>query len=220
MRQRTTKWITPVALIGALAISARGTPQEQQQESAKTDKPTFTKIDVPFPGAVGSLALDINPQGDIVGEYLDSSFNLHNFLLSQNGFSNIDPPGGRGPAFFFAAGNMGINPQGEIVGNFVNSSGNDRGFLLSHGTYTTIDAPGASDLTFGTWAAGINPRGDIVGFYFDSSGNTHGFLLSKGTFTKIDFPGGSLTQVNGINPGGDIVGDYTDSSGNTHSFLL
>src|ERR1700733_13826431 len=108
----------------------------------------FTEIDVPFSGATGTAALGINSQGDIVGVYQDSSFNLHNFLLREGNFSNIDPPGGNGPALLFLVSPMGINPSGDIVGNYSDSSGN-HGFLLSRGTYTTIDAPGASQIFTG-----------------------------------------------------------------------
>jgi hypothetical protein len=183
----------------------------------------FTKIDVPFPGASGTFALGINPQGDIVGQYFDSSFVPHSFLLSHGTFSNIDPPGSSAP--FLGLGTaMGINPQGDIAGSSVDSSGIGHGFLLRNGTYETINAPGATP-PFGTGLSGINPQGDIVGFYEGSTGTDHGFLLSKGTFTNIDvpeslgaFPGSTIAS--GINPQGDIVGFYVDSSGTFHGFLL
>jgi hypothetical protein len=50
----------------------------------------FTQIDVP--GSVFTIANGINPQGDIVGAYVDSSGRLHGFLLSKGRFTTIDPP--------------------------------------------------------------------------------------------------------------------------------
>ena len=41
----------------------------------------FTQIDVP--GSVFTVANGINPRGDIVGAYVDSSGRLHGFLLSK-----------------------------------------------------------------------------------------------------------------------------------------
>ncbi len=127
----------------------------------------FTTIDVP--GAAATFALSTNPRGDIVGDYEDSSFGSHGFLLSKGNFTAIDFPGALDTLSF------SINPQGAIVGLYHDSSGNGHGFLLNNGTFTTIDVPGA---TF-TAAETIGVQGDIVGFYNDSSGNTHGFLLSK-----------------------------------------
>ena len=169
----------------------------------------FTQIDVP--GAIFTIATDINPQGEIVGFYLDGSFNLDGFLLSKGKFTTIDFPG--------AVLNIAtdINPQGEIVGVYDDSSGNRHGFLRSNGVFKTIDVPGA----ILTVASGINPGGNIVGDYFDSSGNRHAYLLSKGKFTTIDFPGGGAfgTDVEGISAHGEIVGFYEDSSGNAHGLL-
>jgi probable HAF family extracellular repeat protein len=43
-----------------------------------------TVIDFPGAGSLNTIAYGINPQGDIVGTYLDSSFNNHGFLLTKN----------------------------------------------------------------------------------------------------------------------------------------
>ena len=51
-------------------------------------KGKFTTID--FPGAVLNIATDINPQGEIVGVYDDSSGNRHGFLRSNGVFRTIN----------------------------------------------------------------------------------------------------------------------------------
>ena len=56
----------------------------------------FTQIDVP--GSVFTVANGINPRGDIVGAYVDSSGRLHGFLLSKARFTTIDPPGAISPS--------------------------------------------------------------------------------------------------------------------------
>jgi hypothetical protein len=90
---------------------------------------TFKNIDVDLPGAFpGSTnAIAINPNGDIVGFYYDSSFNLHSFLLSKGRFITIDVPA----AFGSGTQANGINQEGDIVGTYSDSSGNLHGFLLS-----------------------------------------------------------------------------------------
>ena len=50
----------------------------------------FATID--FPGALATLAFGINPQGEVVGPYTDSSGNGHGFLLSNGTFATIDVP--------------------------------------------------------------------------------------------------------------------------------
>ena len=154
---KTLMLLTATTVLATLPISVGLSAQQ------------FTTID--FPGAIFTAAdgIGVNPRGDIVGDYVDSSGNGHGFVLSKGKFTSIDFPGALGTAAF------GINPQGEIVGPYFDNSGNGHGFLLSNGAFTSIDFPGA---TF-TVAGSITPQGKIVGFYFDSSGNPHGFLLSK-----------------------------------------
>jgi hypothetical protein len=174
MKNRNVHYRRPIrALVIALALGCFSLSPVVQAASDSRQPKEFTQIDVP--GAIFTIATDINPQGEILGFYLDSSFNLHGFLLSNGVFTTIDVPG----ANFTLA--TDINPRCEIVGLYDDSSGNRHGFLLSKGAFTTIDVPGATL----TVASGINSGGDIVGDYFDSSGNRHAYLMSKGAFTTI-----------------------------------
>jgi uncharacterized membrane protein len=126
-------------------------------------KGTFTNIDVP--GALGTTARGINPEGDIVGFYLNDT-GFHGFLFSNGAFTTIDAP----DSSFTAA--FSIDPEGSIVG-----SRNNDGFVLRRGVFTFFDFPAAGVTTI---ALGINPEGNIVGFYFTGAfANVHGFLLSK-----------------------------------------
>jgi uncharacterized membrane protein len=163
-KSKTAVVITAIALLAALSTSTR--LAAQQLGASQSEK--FTTIDVP--GGNGTSPESINPRGDIVGLYFDSSGNEHGFLLSKGKFTTIDVPEAVGTGVF------GINPEGEIVGGYLDSNFNVHGFLLSKGRFTTIDVPGN---TFGTALFGINPQGEIVGAYDDTSGNQHGFLLSN-----------------------------------------
>src|SRR5205807_471006 len=48
----------------------------------------FKTIDVP--GAIQTQTLGINTAGDIVGDYTDSIFGVHGFLLSHDTFTILD----------------------------------------------------------------------------------------------------------------------------------
>lgn len=77
---------------------------------ARAGGPTFTAID--FPGAVTTLATDINDSGQIVGEYTSGGLgDRHGFLLDGGAFISIDYPG----ATFTRA--VAINRYGDIVGD-------------------------------------------------------------------------------------------------------
>jgi hypothetical protein len=182
-----------------------------QSQAGQSQTGTFTRID--FPGSLGTDIFANNPQGQAVGVYVDTSFNLHGFVLSAGTFTSIDPPGANRTFL------TGINPEGQAVGFYATPTTpvhHPRGFLLSHGVFTTIDFPGAE----GTQCHGINAAGDIVGWHWQSIDAVHGFVLSRGTFTDVDFPGAVSTFANDNNPQGDIVGYYTDPSGNNHGFLF
>src|SRR5260370_39753708 len=62
--------------------------------NAQQNSGTFVSID--FPNALFTNALGINPEGDIVGFYLDSSGTGHGYLLSGGHFTSIDFPGAIG----------------------------------------------------------------------------------------------------------------------------
>jgi hypothetical protein len=84
---------------------------------------TFTTID--FPGGIFTLVGGSNPEGDSVGEYIDTAGVAHCFLLSNGVFTSFDPPG-TGPNGSDATG---INPGGVIVGLFADASGALHGFI-------------------------------------------------------------------------------------------
>jgi hypothetical protein len=134
---------------------------------------TYTAVD--FPGALRSVAADINERGDIVGEYVDTGGGRHMYLLSNGVFSTIDFPGATATSPL-GAGGGGINAIGDIVGSYQGPDGKIRGFFRgASGGFTTIDFPD----TMSTAARDINAQGDIVGFYRDLSGRDHGFLLRR-----------------------------------------
>jgi uncharacterized membrane protein len=176
---------------------------------------SLTLIDFPFfPLASGTIAVDINVQGVIVGAYLNAA-GQHCFVLKDGLFRTIDVPFSRA----FNTRCRGITESGQIVGTYsdTNVPRANRGFLLSRGTFSTVDVPDV----FNTVARKINNRGQVVGFYrVFQGGPTHGFLLEEGVYTSIDFPNAKETRALAISNNGQIVGDYVDSDNNVHAFSL
>jgi uncharacterized membrane protein len=202
---------------------ARAGRQASPQAAASSPKADGTFITVDVPNSCATTLEGINSRGDIIGGYVDCSFQGHNFVLSNSVFTDVDPPGCFGDSGFLST-EMGINQRGDVVGTCIDSNG-FHGFLLSKGVYSKIDAPGASPVAVGTIASGINPSGDIVGWYTDNAGLSHGYLLRKGAYTNIDVPGSlgaapGSTVALAINPQGEILGQYSNTSGTTHGFLL
>jgi hypothetical protein len=175
----------------------------------------FTKIAVPFPGALGTFPYGINNSGEAVGGWWDSNKDEHGFTLIAGAYTSFDYPGGSETAGF------GINSAGDIVGGYNDASGVPHGFLLSGGAYTSFNFPAAGE----TDPYAINDSGEIVGLYCTTtecpSGleGAQGFLLSQGVFTTIGMPGEVLTYATGINNNGVVVGVYQDAAGLTVSFM-
>jgi uncharacterized membrane protein len=187
---------------------------------------SLTIID--YPGANLTVAMGINPKGDIVGFYRDpaapvTAGKIHGFVLGKGGFATIDYPGA------WCTDAWAINAAGDIVGTYYpkpasgvcNTGPGQHGYLLRKGRFTSIDVPGS---TF-TGGYGINSEGDIVGHYgVPPLGKMNGFLFRNGEFTTYDHtPANQMTCGMGINPEGQIVGHYQDavaSGGLIHGFLL
>src|SRR5579872_1635777 len=74
-----------------------------------------------------SDARDVNPSGEIVGYFLDSSGKHHGFLLTRAGFTTIDFPG----ANVALTNAWGIDPEGNIVGIYITTDGHTHGFVAT-----------------------------------------------------------------------------------------
>jgi uncharacterized membrane protein len=161
-------------------------------------------ITIDYPGASGTWTYGINPAGDIVGAYTDSS-GRHGFVLRNGSFTSFEWPGAT-----WTEG-WGINPQGDIVGQYgwlEGSNNTIHGFLLKDGNLYSIDVPNQPN----TMLVKISPEGTIVGCYHVAmpSGATlpntmYGFVLDAGGMTYHPM---SRTMNNGVNPAGDVVGFY------------
>ena len=173
---------------------------------------TFKSID--FPGAVLTQVQGINPEGEMVGLYVDTAGKQHGFLFRRGDFSTIDYPGA------IATDARGINRNGDIVGAFTNVPGgppNIHGYLLSHGAFSEVQFPGY----LGTIAQRISPEGDIYGCNHntDLMASMHGFRRTDDGYTQLDV---QASMNNGATPDGStVVGLYTDMmTGLSHGFMI
>jgi uncharacterized membrane protein len=162
---------------------------------------TYTQID--YPGAVDTEALGINTAGDIVGGYVDGSYNHHGFLLSGGVYTTIDDPAVPGSTAY------GINDFDRVVGTNSYSS-----YLYDAGTgaFTSLQFPDSQALV---GAVGINNAGVVVGAIV-TSGTTLGFELIKGTYERLIPRGVGIDSsfVQGINNIGEAVVDADTSTQN------
>jgi uncharacterized membrane protein len=116
-------------------------------------------------GAIGTIALDVNDRGEVVGIYADPKDGdpkgtTHGFRLRKGAVTTIDPPGAvdiEGTPGFRSTAPLGINNRGQVVGQYADARGL-HAYLLDDGVYRTIDPPAGP----GTTATDINDRGQIV----------------------------------------------------------
>jgi probable HAF family extracellular repeat protein len=170
-------------------------------------KGRYTFLD--FPRATLTEAVGINDDGQVVGDYRDSTGRFHGFFWDAGLFLTFDVPF---PDATLTAPN-GINNAGQIVGFYFDNNvsemfpnGRAHGFLYDNGFFSSFDVPGAS----ATLPLDINDHGQIVGVYGDSESIPHSFLLEDGHFTSLEvpFPHVVFTDVSGMNNRGQIVGRY------------
>ena len=80
-------------------------------------------FDVPSSTLKFTEAWDINPDGNIVGDFQDGAGMFHGFLRTVSGYTSIDFPAAT------ATHAQGINPGGAIVGTYTDSNKVTHGFL-------------------------------------------------------------------------------------------
>ncbi len=156
------------------------------------------------PGAVYTVALGINPRGDIAGVYVDAGGVRHGFAFSKGVFTSIDYPG----AAYTEA--RGISPDGDIVGDYRLPGENPayalHGFRLApDGTFSPLEFPGWPYMI----AQRILPDGTVLGCVHDAN-YVHmvGFVLSSAGYSTLDVP---QSMHNGAKPGlSQITGLYFD----------
>lgn len=172
--------------------------------------PSINVVTLDNPGAIRTLAFDINDYGEIVGQTATSASNYFGFDYQGGTFA---------PVAVAAANNTStntINDNGLIGGYYEPGGSTPRyGFLDANGSFTLpINLPPAISTT----VDGINDSGNYVGSSYIGGPNFRGFINQGGTVTFLTAPGATSTNANGINNANDVVGSYV-AGGHTHGFI-
>lgn len=122
------------------------------------------------PGAAqyGTYPSAINDEGQVAGNFFDTSGVSHGFLKQGKIYTTVDAPGATNTYPY------GINNSGTIVGDQVDFANAQQGYVeTSEGLFTTVDYPGPSI----TAVESINDHGDISGTYVENpSGARRAFI--------------------------------------------
>jgi probable HAF family extracellular repeat protein len=135
-------------------------------------------IDAPGAGTVpgsgqGTIALAINDEGTIVGQYQDANFVYHAFVREPDGhFISFEAPGaGSAPGQGTEATN--VNSEGTVIGLWIDNNKVFHGFFRSSGgALMSFDVPDAQG-TFPSIGPALSPLGVSTGQYTDGKGLIH-----------------------------------------------
>lgn len=227
--------LAAVCLVAAFVVPRLSLAQEaptrhdwHQPRLVEFDAPGATTMVFPACGTgCGTIALDNNDWGDVVGGYTDANVVPHGFLRTANGrFITFDAPGaGLGAGLNQGTFAYAINDFGAIVGQYQDPNYVYHSFIRNwNGSFTTFDAPDAgSGANQGTLAWSINQLGDTAGSYIDKNNVYHGFVRSRsGAMASFDPAGSVYTYVceeTCLNDSGTLTGFYSDASGTFHGFV-
>ncbi len=179
----------------------------------------------------GTGGFGINPQGTVVGSFLDDGNVFHGYQCvsgcgSPSTFSEFNAPGA-GTAANQGTITFSINLFGVIAGYYIDANNVAHGFVTAapFKSFITLTDPDAGQgAGQGTFAGNINLGGEIAGNYVDASGVSHGFVTSPPyrTFTSFD-PEGSVNTLapvaSALNLEGTFTGVYLDANGALHGYV-
>ena len=218
-----------MAVFAALAMTVQASAQK------------IITIDAPGAGTdagLGTQANGINPEGTVIGFYLDADSAFHGFRRTPNGkFTKLNVPGA-GTGYYQGTGGWGITPSGAIAGDYVDVNCLEHGYILEpDGKFITFEAPGAgttpiSQCTYlgeqGTTPGDINPRGEIAGIILDENNVYHGFVRTlDGKVKTFDPPGAGtgpfqgtwVSFAAGFAANGTAAGWYIDETNTYHGYV-
>jgi hypothetical protein len=159
-------------------------------------------------GSISTRFFARNNNGVTVGDFADSSFHLHAFMLQGATQTPIVDP----KAASFSTDVRGINKFNSIVGSYTDTNGKEHGFKrFSNGSFNDLNFPGSSKATN---PSAINDSGAIVGSYIAADDSLNGFIFHNGSWATLNFPQTAGTELFGISNAGVIVGlDHSTETG-------
>src|SRR5580700_1835832 len=189
LRQLRNLWIPWVTTI-ALACSSTAVAQESHRNTQNII--TFSAPGAGTGAGQGTGGFGINPQGTVVGSFLDDGNVFHGYQCvsgcgSLSTFTTFNAPGA-GTAANQGTITFSINLFGVTTGYYIDASGVSHGFVTAapFRTFTSFD-PEGSVSTVMPVASGLSLEGEVDGAYLDASGAFHGFVRAgDGTITEFN----------------------------------
>jgi hypothetical protein len=118
-----------------------------------------------------TFAFGIDSKNEIVGWFIDSSFNVHGFYRGTGGkMTQIDYPGAATTEC------LGINDLGEITGLYVDTKNVAHGFIRNKSKFRTVSLPDV---------AAINNAGVFVGSYIAKNKKSYGYIATPHVRDRI-----------------------------------
>jgi len=243
MKSRRFSQVITLPLLVVVATPVGLSAQTQQDRHG----PRLIEFDAPGagtnPGTVncfgacpGTVAVNANAEGVVVGYYVDDSNLYHGFVRYLDGRIETIDVRGAGKVIGSAQGTVAysINSEGAIAGQYQDGQFIYHGFVRSpDGVITTFDIPrvqvGANQGPGGS--ANINDAGEIAGYYVDGNNVNHGFVrYPDGKIKTFDVqvastlanfaPQGTVVALeSGLNAVGAITGWYFDSGQAVHGYV-
>lgn len=209
--------IRPIVLTLGLGILLCSPTWAQDQPTQPTNDPTYTFLNIVYPGDTFVQLLGINDWNLIAGYHGSGATGHPNqgFVLTlPNTFVSQNVPK------FAQTQVIGVNNAGQIAGFYITEAGVTFGFYHDYAGFHSVWYPGT---TFNQ-LLGINNMGQTAGYYADSAGNDHGYTFGYNAdlFQLLTFVSSSVVSVQqtGINDLGEICGFYVDGNGVNHGFTL
>jgi probable HAF family extracellular repeat protein len=175
---------------------------------------TYTYSTLDPPGYNNSTVNGVNDNDQVVGEFSDTSGNLHGFVWTNGNFTQINGPSG---ALIIMTA---INASGIAAGWY--SVGRGGRVSFTYNTATSAMTLLNLKSKYHASPTAINASGTVLGNteqrVAKNDYSLGGFTITGAKVTYLTPPGtGANTAFNAINDKGIIVGGYRDSIG-LHSF--
>jgi hypothetical protein len=112
------------------------------------DPPDIGTVPGSNQGTYPAIFSGINPEGAIIGEYMDTNYTYHAYLRAADGtITEFDDPNA-GTQALQGSGTSGINRAGEINGWYIDPNNVFHGYLRTpDSTMTEYDVPGSGSRT-------------------------------------------------------------------------
>jgi probable HAF family extracellular repeat protein len=161
-------------------------------------------------GGPSSRALDINPDGLIVGQAQNALGKNRAVLWRDGVIRSLGTLGGGQSAA------VGVNDLGVVVGSSTTKSGNYRAFVWANGSMRALGTLGGGS----DQATAINRAGHIVGSGATKSGLSHAVLWKDGKTIDLGvLPGDQQSYAEDIDDAGRVTGFSAATGGRTRVFI-